>query len=276
MRSLPSHETAQRGITMNKSGASERMEHVQKYWRYEYDVSDMYMVPLLEEWGVTLAGAAVLDAGCGEGGGLCALNDRGAVCRGFDIDRDRVDVAEAMKGVRPVAFATGNLYDDAVTFMDSRYDLVVLHDVFEHLDDKDRVIRRLAESLTPRGRILITFPPYYSAYGAHQQHLRTPFAKLPFFHLLPFAMSWLLPRLRHEHPHVIDEVTKLARWKMGMRKFEAIARSAGLRLAGKRAYLISPNHIRFGLKPIPAGPVAEIPFVSELLCTGVVYLLDRP
>jgi hypothetical protein len=65
-------------------------DHDRKYWQYEYDVADRFIVPLLDSWGVRPAGAAVLDVGCGEGGGLCALHDRGGSCAGFDIDESRV------------------------------------------------------------------------------------------------------------------------------------------------------------------------------------------
>ena len=122
---------------------------------------------------------------------------------------------------------------------------------------------------------MITFPPYYSAYGAHQQLLNNHWAKLPFFHLLPFALSRILPRLKGEYPHIIEEIQKLGRLKMGMKRFEAIVERNGLKVAGKQAYLVSPNHIRFGLKPIPAGSVAEIPILGEVACTGVVYVLSK-
>lgn len=246
------------------------------YWQYEYDVAAQYMVPLLERWNVTVRGASVIDVGCGEGGGLCALCDAGAArCDGFDVEAGRVEVAKALKGHRPLTLTVGNLYDEHPPFSDRQYDLVVLHDVFEHLDFKDEVMQKLARYTQPRGRIMITFPPYYSAYGAHQQLLNNHWAKIPFFHLIPFSLSMILPRLKGEHPHIVEEVRKLGRLKMGMRKFEAIVRRNGLAITGKQAYFISPNHIRFGLKPLPAGKIAEIPILGEVMCTGVVYLIGQ-
>jgi hypothetical protein len=47
----------------------------------------------------------------------------------------------------------------------------------------------------------------------------------------------------------------------------------GFRIAHKRGYLISPNHIRFGLPPLSAGFLDHIPFVGEVFCTGVAYHL---
>jgi SAM-dependent methyltransferase len=249
--------------------------HTQKYWQYEYDVSAHYMVPLLEGWGTLLKGAELIDVGCGEAGGLCAMHDAGATCVGFDIDAPRVESAKQLKGDRAIPLTTGNLYNDSLPFDDRRFDIVVLHDVFEHLDHKERVLQKLGSYLKPDGKLLITFPPYYSAYGAHQQLLRAPFLKIPFFHLLPLALSFVLPRVKGEEPYFVEEVRKLGRLKMGMKKFEALIHKGGWSVAGKQAYIIGPNHIRFGLKPIPAGPIATIPVLNEIACTGVVYLLSR-
>ncbi|MGA9116841.1 MAG: methyltransferase domain-containing protein [Bacteroidota bacterium] len=253
--------------------APEPAPHAHTYWEYEYAVAHGSLMPLLAGWGVLLKGASVVDVGCGEGGGLCAMHDGGAVCRGFDNDAYRIRNARTLRGDRAVEFEIGDLYAAELPSGSRRFDLVVLHDVFEHLEEKDRMMGKLRDLAAPQGRILITFPPYYSAYGAHQQQLRRGLARLPFIHLLPFAVSRILPRLKGEHPATVAEVTKLARLRMGMRKFEEIVRGAGLRIEGKQAYLISPNHIRFGLKPIPAGPLGELSVLGEVLSSGVVYLL---
>jgi len=251
-------------------------DQTRTYWQYEYDVAAKYMIPLLEEWDLSVKGASVIDVGCGEGGGLCAMYDAGAApCCGFDAEIGRVEAGNQLKGNRNIPFALGNLYEEKLPFDQFQYDLVVLHDVFEHLDFKDDVIKKLAAFAKPSGKIMITFPPYYSAYGAHQQLLNNHWAKIPFFHLVPFALSRILPRLKGEHPHIVEEIQKLSRLKMGMTMFEEIVVRNGLQIAGKQAYIISPNHIRFGLKPIPAGKLAEIPILGEVACTGVVYLLSR-
>ena len=249
------------------------LEHARRYWQYEYDVVRRYLVPLLTAWGAPVERASVIDVGCGEGGGVCGLQDAGARCEAFDIDGHRIAMANTLKGDRAVAFTTGDIYAPDTPFLDRQFDLVVLHDVFEHLEHKDEMLRKLMRYMKRSGRMLITFPPYYSAFGAHQQLLRFPLARAPFVHLVPFFLSRVLPRMKNEDAYFAEEVRKLGRLKMGLRKFLAVVRQNGLRVTHSRAYLIGPNHIRFGLRPVPAGPLARIPLLNEVLCSGIVYLL---
>ncbi len=249
-------------------------EHTRGYWQYQYDVTHKHMLPLLESWGVQFKDTSLLDVGCGSGGGTCAMYDRGVRCTGYDLNERFIAEANVLKGSRSIPFSVADIYREGRP-AEGSYDLVVLHDVFEHLDHKDEMMQKLKLYMKPDARLLITFPPYFSAYGAHQQHLRAWYAKLPFAHLVPLVMTRVIPGLQGEDPYIIEEVTKLGRLKMGMRGFEEIAFRNNLRIVGKKAYLISPNHMRFGLPSLAAGPVASLPGLGELLCTGVVYLLGK-
>ncbi len=253
----------------------ELTEHERFYWKYEYDVVALHLIPLLTSWGVELKGSRLLDVGCGDGGGLAALFDAGMSCTGYDIEQRRVDRALAMNGDRKMHLIVGSIYDSPPPFAGEVFDLVVMHDVFEHLEQKEESLRTLRSYLAERGKLFITFPPYYSAYGGHQQLMQTKFARLPFVHLVPFMVSNVFPALKREHRPFVEEIQKLKSLKMGMRKFERLLAGAGLRVAGKQAYLISPNHIRFGLKPLRGNGVAAIPLVGEVLTSGVVYLLEK-
>lgn len=251
-------------------------DHDEKYWRYEYDVVALYFLPLLKRWGVTIKGAQVLDIGCGDGGGISALCDAGMDCKGFDLEQRRVDLANIKKGDRTLEIVQGDLFCKPVPFNNEKFDLVILHDVIEHLEDKMRGLDLVSSYLKPTGRLLVTFPPYFSAYGAHQQLLQTRWARIPFFHLLPFSLSVLLPKLKEEHQPFVREIKKIARLKMGIRSFEQIVRATGiLGIEQKISYFIRPNHIRFGLKPVEAGIFGKIPLIREFVVSGVAYLLSQ-
>ncbi len=248
-------------------------DHDRKYWQYEYDVVAKHLLPLLKEWVLNSYGKNLLDVGCGDGGGVSAFYDAGFVCKGFDIETRRVELANAMRQERNFEMVYGNIYDDAFPYSNEKFDLIVLHDVFEHLEKKELVLEKLKNCLKSDGRILITFPPYYSAFGAHQQLLKSKMGKFPFFHLLPFSIPFLIDKFPKEDKAFVEEIKKLASLKMGIHKFEKLLESCGLSVEHVRKYIIGPNHIRFGLKPVNAGWFGNIPILNEIISSGVVYFL---
>lgn len=255
------------------SGIGKITDHDRYYWQYEYDVVARFLLPLLRHWGIQPDGLRMLDVGCGDGGGLAAFHDAGVRCKGYDIEAPRVELALTMNGGREMDLRVGSVYVDP-PFSGEKFDLVVLHDVFEHLDEKKKVLHTLSGYLSPTGRILITFPPFYSPYGGHQQLMRAPLARLPYIHLLPYVVNGLFPSLRNENQAFVEEIRKLTRLRMGMGKFERLAGESGLLIEARKAYLISPNHIRFGLRPVSSGFLARIPLIREMITSGVVYLLS--
>lgn len=248
-------------------------DHDRLYWQYEYDVVAHHLVPLLRLWNVRIEGAKLLDVGCGDGGGLCALFDAGMTCKGFDIEDHRIHVAQTLSDGRLIELTVGNIYENPTPFAGEIFDLIILHDVFEHLDRKVEALNVLRRYLASDGRVLITFPPYYSAFGAHQQFLQSPLGKIPFIHIVPFMMSKVIPALSNEHKPFIEEIRKLGRLKMGIGKFERLVKVSGFQIEQKKLYLVSPNHIRFGFKPLDAGILGRIPLIREVLVSGTVFLL---
>lgn len=207
------------------------------YWQYQYDVME-YLLPLCK-------GRSVLDVGCGEGGGLCCLYDHDYWGMGFDIELGRILNAQILKDKRCLYFARDDWDRDTLLAAFGLWDTIILHDVIEHMNHG--VFAKIVKLLSPGGRIVVSFPPYYSAFGGHQQVTDKWYRFIPWAHLL------VDPRVL---PH-----------KTTMKSFEATVGFLGLRICVKDCYVISLNHIRFGLKPILS------PFSSEL-CTGVVYVLE--
>lgn len=97
--------------------------------------------------------ARILEVGCGTGANLPLLARYGTVDA---IEPD--DGARALASRRSGIAVAGGLLPDGVTLADGRYDLIVLLDVLEHIDDDAATLRVLRRKLAPGGRLLLTVP----------------------------------------------------------------------------------------------------------------------
>lgn len=106
--------------------------------------------------------ATILEVGAGTGSNLKMLQALG-----------HVDAIEPDEGARALAsqrggFAVGGgLLPDGVALADGRYDLIVLLDVLEHIEDDVGTLKVLRHKLAPGGRIVLTVPASPWLWSAH-------------------------------------------------------------------------------------------------------------
>jgi SAM-dependent methyltransferase len=99
--------------------------------------------------------ARILDAGCGTGGNLAMLSEFGEVT---GIERD--PGARAMASARgPWRIESANFPSEVPEFS-RKFDMIVLLDVLEHLDDDAATLRTLRGLLAPGGHLVITVPAF--------------------------------------------------------------------------------------------------------------------
>ena len=108
--------------------------------------------------------ARILEAGCGTGGNLAMLSRFGAVC-GFEPDETARTIASA-RGLCDIR--RGSL-PGAVPFASDRFDLAVMLDVLEHLDDDVAGLKALARRLGEEGLLLVTVPAYGFLWTHHDE-----------------------------------------------------------------------------------------------------------
>ncbi len=133
------------------------------YNRACYELRAGVLTQALQAAGVTLAGASVLDVGCGTGFFTAYYLARGARVTGVDIASTSV---ERLRARYPQA--TFVLADVSEAALEGRFDLVNAFDVLYHIVDDARweaAVRRLGEALKPGGRLLVTdtFVPFPAA-----------------------------------------------------------------------------------------------------------------
>jgi 2-polyprenyl-3-methyl-5-hydroxy-6-metoxy-1,4-benzoquinol methylase len=104
----------------------------------------------------TLAPRTIFDVGCGEGYMLAALHQRlpGARLAGVDLSADAIAAARVRLG----GAARLEVADARSIAEHERFDVVLMLEVLEHLDDPDPMLDVLADLLQPRGRVVLSVP----------------------------------------------------------------------------------------------------------------------
>ncbi len=247
------------------------------YWTYQYNLARDFYLPKLKAWGISPDGLKVLDIGCGDGGFTAALADWGADCTGVEIkpfDRKKYDSPRLRYLVYDIT-ASG-----AKKFLGggAGFGLVVLRDVIEHIPWERKAVffESVAGLMAGGGRLLVTFPPYYSPFGMHQQTLlKSRLRKLPGLSMLPAALFDMLAGLMNEPGEARAAVSELRRCRMTMSGFRKLAAAAGLKILADEYYLFSPSHeIRYGWKT-RRSPLGAVPAAREVFVMGAEYLLGK-
>jgi SAM-dependent methyltransferase len=255
------------------------------YWTYQYELASKYLQPCLQQWGVWKDEVRILDVGCGDGGATCALAEAGARIDALDIEPRRLEMAAERARSRglELKFETADITD--ATTLDrfgGPYDLILFRDVLEHIPDVDAALAQCSERLADGGGIVVIYPPYWSAYGGHQQtrgaarRFGVRWAKLPFIHWLPRPVWAALARSAAVSDAEWEDVSIVRRACLTIGGLGGRARRHGLRVDRVRRYLLRPTfNLRYGTPVLDAGILGWIPLLRDIVVSGNWELLRR-
>jgi len=165
----------------------------------------------------------VLDFGCGEGGYVLALAQKGAgSVVGLDIN-DSFDNAknEATRlDLAQVTFVQGS----SKILSDETFDVVISHDSFEHFEDPGFILKEMVRVTKPGGLILIKFgPPWKNPWGRHMSG--TIRKDRPWIHLLvPEKVIMHVHSVYHNEETIKEKFAELGGGlnKMTLRHFKQL------------------------------------------------------
>lgn len=204
------------------------MQHRQKdrklYFNELSATSWKYFLPYIERYLPIEQGMNVLEIGCGDGGNLLPFSERGCEVVGVDMAECRINDA---KRFFEEAGAKGRFIASDVFEMkdiEHHFDLIICHDVIEHIMDKASFLSKLRKFLRPKGIVFMSFPAWQMPFGGHQQICRSKFlSHLPWFHLLPEDVYAAILKAFHEKPGITDELLDIKQTRCTIEMFEGLA-----------------------------------------------------
>ena len=243
------------------------------YWTYQYILAEQYYIPRLRSWGVEIEKKKILDIGCGDGGFTSAFGKAGGFCTGVEIRNFDWKPSEN------VNYIVQDIYTDtSIENIGNDYDLVILRDVIEHIpiSQKKRFLKSIINFGTQKTFFLITFPPFFSPFGLHQQTLlKSPLRKFPYLSLLPVTFLLRLLNILNEDKKTINNISEIRESRMTIHAFNQLIKDIELTISEEEYFIIRPSHeIRYGwkMKKFSRKPLLGL---REFITLGTCYLLSN-
>ena len=252
-------------------------------YQQQYQNAKNYLIPFILNTMVLDESTKVLDIGCGDGGVMGALLERGCSSIGIELDNHKFQSStEHLAKHLATGLATLiniNIYEEkALAMLREKFDLIILKDVIEHIPNQEKFIPYIKQFLKPGGRIFFGFPPWYMPHGGHQQICKSKFLGfLPYFHILPKFLYKAILNLFGEPNSTIIELLEIKDTGISIERFERIVKNSGYQIEQKQPYLINPIYLdKFGWKPRKQFAVInQILFLRNFLTTCVYYVIRK-
>jgi SAM-dependent methyltransferase len=137
-------------------------EEIQKTWEQSHEIGspNYYLRKLLLEKLIPLNGQGrrALDGGCSTGGATRILLERGYEVHGIDLSPYAITRLEQTLPPDQRPRFHGRVGDLLEIRPSCRYDLIVLAEVLEHVEDDLDLLKRAREWLSAEGSLIITVP----------------------------------------------------------------------------------------------------------------------
>lgn len=139
-----------------------------------------------------LQGKRILDVGCGLGMYVRAMRAFSDDVHGVDIDPDKVaKIGQELPNIKEAPA-------EKLPYADGFFDVILSHEVIEHVDDDAQAIREALRCLKPGGRLVVFCPNRLYPFETHGAY----FGKRYVFRNIPL-INWLPDPLRNRlAPHV--------------------------------------------------------------------------
>lgn len=262
-------------LNITKRHMQERHLDRHRYFNELSVTSEKYYIPYISGFKDLTPDTKILEIGCGDGGNLLPFARLGCDATGIDISEKRIkDAVEFFKSNNVSAgFIASDIFK---TTPKAEYDVIICHDVFEHIPDKEAFIGKMKQYMKDGGIIFMSFPAWHMPFGGHQQICRSRvLSHFAFVHLLPNCLYRRVIRMCGESKAREDELLEIKSTKATIESFERVCRETGTDICDRRLYFINPHYeIKFGLRPRKLNKLlSRIPYVRNYFSTSCFYIL---
>lgn len=147
----------------------ERQTNRTRYFNELATTCEKYFLPYISLFKQPQPGMQVLEIGCGDGGNLLPFSKRGCETLGVDMAPSRIQVAkERFEELHAKGeFIASDIFK--ITELEHKFDLIICHDVLEHIGNKHLFLENIRKYLAPEGIVFMSFPAWQMPFGGHQQ-----------------------------------------------------------------------------------------------------------
>jgi len=259
-------------MKINKNNFNSWKEY---YWEYQYQLAEKYYIPFLKNSNIKLENKKILDVGCGDGGFISAFTKHSTALYGIEIK----DFDWPTEIRSKVVFIVGDLTvmtELNAAMMGRNLRLIILRDVIEHIPNNEKLnfLKKLKVFADEETTFLITFPPFYSPFGLHQQvFCKSVLRYIPYLSILPLSILKFVLHLFGETKYTLDKLLEIRNSRMSIGNFIKIYRKLNFKKIKSVFFTVRPSHeLRYGFKTRKSY-IGNIPLLRELFVTGVVFIL---
>tara|TARA_B100000029_G_scaffold216483_1_gene214284 strand:+ start:7775 stop:8653 length:879 start_codon:yes stop_codon:yes gene_type:complete len=219
----------------------------------------------------------ILEVGPAEAGLLHYFQTLGAQCTGIELSPLRFTHSQLLNRNSVIKLEKGDICDPSSysNIISNEFDIIIIRDVIEHIDDKLMALKNMYKLLSPKGLLFISFPPRYCPYAGHQQTVKNFFCKIPYLHLLPNSIYKSYLKFFGHPSSGIEYLIATKRTRISIKKMEHLFLSSKFDILKKGLFFSRPAYrFRFGL-PTFQNPFVWFPWLREIFTNGALYVLTR-